>query len=314
MKIYKVLMVILSLFCLDVYASDIQKEYALEGKVKEVKEEGFVEPIYVRINNETISRDQYTIKLIANPNNFPFSSEKQGSVFTDIFKDLFEKERILIVINDYNKKYENLVGDFERSDFRQLEDNQGLFGVYFKEYKYSKNMFLYPLFMENEVYFITPADKEIDVNVKEDLSKYKGIYVKEDTFSDFVLKDFSKLNIKEVKTWDEAFEKLMTFEVDYMVASYYPSQIKLYKAGLRKYVKFSIDPVWKMPMFIRLSASVIEHPRIVRLKKYLRSDDYKKLRDKTLNNLLELYKENTKGVIPPQYIKNTTPKDDEQVK
>ena len=164
------------------------------------------------------------------------------------------------------------------------------------------------------MYFITPADKEIDVNVKEDLSKYKGIYVKEDTFSDFVLKDFSKLNIKEVKTWDEAFEKLMTFEVDYMVASYYPSQIKLYKAGLRKYVKFSIDPVWKMPMFIRLSASVIEHPRIVRLKKYLRSDDYKKLRDKTLNNLLELYKENTKGVIPPQYIKNTTPKDDEQVK
>jgi hypothetical protein len=53
-------------------------------------------------------------------------------------------------------------------------------------------------------------------------------------------------------------------------------------------------------------------PRIAQLKKYLKSNRYKSVRDEIFTKMLEGYKENTKGVVPPQYINSSaTPKEGE---
>jgi hypothetical protein len=45
----------------------------------------------------------------------------------------------------------------------------------------------------------------------------------------------------------------------------------------------------------------MEHVRIKEFSKYIKTKEYKKKRDDALNEVLEYYKENTKGVVPPTY-------------
>ena len=63
-------------------------------------------------------------------------------------------------------------------------------------------------------------------------------------------------------------------------------------------------------MFIRAMPGLAEHPRMEYLKKYLRSSRYKKVRDEALQELLDIYRENTKGIVPPTYV-NTVPDNQE---
>ena len=55
------------------------------------------------------------------------------------------------------------------------------------------------------------------------------------------------------------------------------------------------------------------------LQKILNAPKYKTIKEKVLNNLLEIYKENTNGIVPPTYIKaeeekseETLPEDEEK--
>ena len=124
----------------------------------------------------------------------------------------------------------------------------------------------------------------------------------QDKVSQKIEKDFTRYNISSIETYDKAFEELLTGRVDFVVASYYKSQIFLYEKGLRKYVNYSVNPLWKMPLFIKLSPKAISHSRIVYLKNYIKSQKYKTKRDEALEEMLNFYKENTKGVVPPTYI------------
>lgn len=74
------------------------------------------------------------------------------------------------------------------------------------------------------------------------------------------------MGIKEAKDYPEAYRQLLSGEADYVVGTYYPSQIELYKLGIRDYVVYSKAPVWKMPMFIRAMPGLAEHPRMEYLK------------------------------------------------
>ena len=305
MRLFSFLTMFCCFFCLNLKAETVDNAEIYTRK------NGYKEPVYIN-EKKDIYKDQFNLFMLAKPNNFPFSSEEYGSIFNKIFRDLFDSEHILITISSYSRDFSSIEEEFERRDYSYLGGYRGLLGVYYKEYKYSKNDFIYPSIMENNVHFITPEDKDLDVKEKEDLKKYRGIYVKEDSFSDFVLSEFARLNIKEVESWDEAFKQMMTSEVDFMVGSYYPSQVALYKVGLRSYVRYSVDPIWKMPMFIRLDAEYLNKPRVVQLKKYLKSNRYKKVRDEAFTKMLEDYKENTKGIVPPQYINSSsTPQSEE---
>jgi hypothetical protein len=272
-----------------------------------IKKYGYNKPFYSNLIREGIAADQYNLYFIADPDSFPFYSNEQGSVFYKVFSDLMNKEHIAIRIRETGKDYNTVVNEFEKilsEEGKKISGIDAIFGVEFDNVQYSTNKFLYPSFAENKIHLITPNDKIIKISSKNELKNYKGLYVAQDKVSKTIEKDFIRHGITKAETYDQAFEELLTGKVDFIVSSFYKSQIFLYQKGLRNFVNYSVNPVWKMPLFIKFAPRAITHQRIGDLKKYISSQEYKDKRDEALNEVLEFYKENTKGVIPPTYVKN----------
>ena len=301
MKIIKIMVCVLSVVW-GISANATEDIISLKGK--EIF--GYNQPYYHFDDAQYGWKDRYNIVALVNPNNFPVSSYEQGSVFTKIFDDLAKKEHIVISFY-YPRDYQTSIENFEKKIVDSFSGANTVFGVYYENIPYSKNEYIYPTFFENQIHIITAAQKKANMNNKEDLKNYKGVYAATDNFSSFILKEFANLGIKQVKDFPEAYKALLSGEADYIAGSYYPGIIEAYKLGIRDYVVFSKDAVWKIPMFIRAFPEVARHPRIAYLKRYFKSQRYKKIRDEALQELVDIYKENTKGIVPPTYIKIATP-------
>ena len=276
--------------------------YNLDYKTLEV--ESYKQPVYSFTFRKDAFVDQYNLYVYADPDNFPISSAKQGSIFSEIFSDLLNDEHIGIFLYYTNGSYEKEVNDYEKVLREEEKYRLGIAGIFAQPYevvKYSRNEFLYPAIFENNIHLITTQDKKIDVGVKEDLKKYKGVYAKQDKLGATIEKEFKTLNIDAKETFDEAFEALLTGQADFMVGSYYRCQIELYKKGVRKYVNYSSTPIWKVALFFKFAPAVFNHKRLSTIRKYIKSPEFKQKRDKALSEILEYYKENTKGIIPPTY-------------
>lgn len=261
---------------------------------------GFEQPKYEDMG--VYEKNTLILTVLAKNDDFPLSSVEQGSVFNKIFLDL-QKYHIANIIFVYpGSDYHEQVESFERGELIEINAR---FGVYFEEYPYSKNEYLYPAVFENKVYIITSARNKLTLNDKGELKNYKGLYIKKDNVSSYVLKEFIDLGMTETTTYSEAYQKLLTGEADYIAASYYPSLIALYKEGIRDYVVYSKAPVWKMSMFLRVKPNVKAHPKYEMLQKYLRSSQFKKTREDAFNEVIEIYKNTTSGIVPPTYIKST---------
>ena len=252
--------------------------------------------------DENLGNSKVILTALADSENFPFSSKLQGSVFYKIFNSIKENAKIHIEILYKPEKYVDLVQDFERGE--QVEFN-ALWGVYYKEMPYSRNQYVYPALMTNNIHLITAVQKKLDISKKEDLKDYKGMRVRTDKVSNIVAREFSSMNLKVAEDFDKAYEELLTGKIDYIVASYYPSLIAAYTLGIKKYLAYSREPLWRMPIFIRYHVNLKNKPEMKALSGYLSSPQYKKLREEIFQELIDVYKNNTEGVVPPTYIQFT---------
>lgn len=302
MKIFAILILIL-LGVSATQAIDIE----MFGKEKY----GFNQPKYLEPSwNDVIRVEGVKIlNALAADNHFPFSSAEQGSVFTKIFEIIPEKTETTILIYCDNKNYKNTVTDFERG---YTQNPNALFGVYYEEVPYSKNQFIYPAFFVNNVHIIYSNRNKLSISNKSELKNYKGVHASTDRVSKTVAAEFNALGIKEVDDLSKAFEELLTGKADYIAAGYYPSLIELYKLGIKDYVVYSKNPVWKMPMFIKVDSKTKKDVRIQELERYLRSKSYIERREKALEELVEIYEENTRGIVPPTYISDTSNKEEQE--
>lgn len=295
-----ILMLSLSIFCaVNAQAYDIK----MFGK----GEYGFSQPKYEKAKEEGGWRRALVIHAIADSDDFPFSSKRQGSIFNKIFVDFVEQVPVKIVLH-YPKDYKSSTQDFEHGiniNF-DLDEVNANFNIYYENRPYSKNQYIYPAIYDNNIHIITPVQNKLELTDKDSLKKYNGIRSVTDKISTFVAKDYANLNIKEAKDYPEAFELLLTGKADYLVGNYYTSMIAAYKLGIRDYITYSQNPVWKMPAFIRITPSLKKKPEMEVITKYFKSSRYKKIRDAAFKELLEIYKENTKGIVPPTYIKTIT--------
>lgn len=268
---------------------------------------GFNLPKYIESETKG-GRDIFEIKLIADKNNFPLSSEKQGSIFYKIFESAIQAG--IKITFEYPKDYQEALSEFERRT--PGNNTQAAFGMDYEKNPYSRNEYIYPAFFENNIYIITSAQNRLDLQNKESLKNYKGIYVKTDHISKVVAKKFASLNMTEVESYTKAYEMLLSEQSDYIAGSYYPSQIEAYMLGIRNYLTYSIAPVWKIPLFIKAKPELKNNPNTKRLEKYLKSPQYKKTREDAFAELIEIYKENTQGVVPPTYINQNIDIDENQ--
>lgn len=259
---------------------------------------GFDQPKYEELSYTEDKRDEGRIFALADSENFPLSSIEQGSVFNKVFLDLFDLEGIKIILQYDRRNYADSVIDFERGVLRNIEAR---FGVYYQDMPYSRNEYVYPALFENKIYIITSAKMKISLNGKAELKNYKGVYVIKDKLPDYIFREFNSLGMQKVENWENAYEQLLTGRADYVAASYYPSLLEAYKLGIRDYITYSKNPVWKIAMFLRVTPKVMKKPVITKIKAYLKSPHYKKVRDDAFEELIQIYKKNTEGIVPPTF-------------
>lgn len=273
---------------------------------------GFEQPKYYE-NYERIDwRKGLNIDALANHKNFPFSSNEQGSVFNKIFLDLAEKTYIKISIKYNPREYASEITRFEQGKLGKGDINSR-FGVYYDNFPYSKNEFIYPAFFENKIYVITATGTKFNLQGKDALKTYKGVYSVTDYLPKYVLRDFEALGLQKVESFEKAFEILLKGEADYLAGSYYPSMIEAYKIGVRNYLTYSKNPVWKAAMFFRGTPELMKDERLKYLQKYLKSPEYKKIKNDAFQELLDIYKRNTAGIVPPTYVNTDIIEDEVEI-
>ena len=64
-------------------------------------------------------------------------------------------------------------------------------------------------------------------------------------------------------------------------------------------------------MFFRVLPDVMDDKSTEELRKYLKSARYKKVRDEAFKELVQIYEENTRGIVPPTYISAAPVQEDE---
>lgn len=278
---------------------------AYDIKMFGIDKYGFNQPKYLE-DKAKITRKTLIIQAIADADNFPLSSSEQGSIFNKIFENSAERTGVKISLVYPSKDYALAIQNFERN---KGDGINARFGVYFKEIPYSHNQYVYPAFFDNNVHVIFSTQNKPNIENKEQLKQYKGVCAATDKIAENVKREMNELGVKEVENLAKAFETLLTGEADYILASYYPSLLEAYKLGIKNYIVISKNPLWKMPLFIRVTPQIKRHKYMENFERYLRSSEYKNKRDKAFDELVEIYKENTRGIVPPTYIKSTEEKE-----
>ena len=274
------------------------------GNIKMFGKEDFGYNIPQYKKNKEYKNIKFRINAIAHSDNFPISSSLQGTILSDAIDDLAENYDILINLVHFEDEYDAKIDEFEKN-IKKEGVNHGLltgsFGVAYDSHLYSKNKYIFPAFFEDNLHLITQVGSSIEIKTTKDLSKHKGVYVKKGQKSSKIIKDLSKMNIAPVETYSKAFELLLTGKVDYIIGSYYSSQIEAYRLGVRNFLVYSKTAIWKNPLFIRVAPDIYSENYIKIIKNYFGSKKYKDNRDASLKRVLEIYRENTQGVVPPMY-------------
>lgn len=263
---------------------------------------GYEQPKYEEDYAEKGLNKAFRIVTLADSNDFPLSSDEQGSVFNKIFLDMEQAIGIQISLKYSRGDYQEYIDNFERENKVFLDDITARFAVPYDEYPYSKNSYIYPAFFENKIHLLMSVNNKLSLQGKNSLKNYKGVYVKTDKYPKYTIREFNSLGITESPNYDDALEKLLTGKIDYIAANYYPSLIETYKKGVRDFVVYSKAPVWKISLFLRGLPSLVEDKRLNKLGSYLKSSRYKQVRDDAFAELIEIYKKNTQGILPPKYI------------
>lgn len=291
--------IILAILMCFFYISDVKSSnIKMYGK----ETYGYDQPKYIENYTEKNTRKVMRIVALADSDDFPISSAEQGSVFNKIFLDMEKNAGVQISLKYSNQDYQDYVDNFERGNQVYIDNVTARFAVPYEDYPYSKNSYIYPAFFENKIYLLMSDNNKLSIQGKDTLKNYKGVYVKTDKFPKYILKEFNALGVSESPDYDDAIEKLLTGKIDYITANYYPSLIETYKKGVRNFVAYSKTPVWKISLFLRGLPGLVQDKRLNKLKSYLKSDHYKQVRDEAFAELIEIYRKNTQGILPPKYI------------
>lgn len=221
----------------------------------------------------------------------------QHSVFSKAAHQFFPREGYLL-------KYKA----FKSAQDAATATRQGKVDVFFGAY-YASDMFegldfVFPAVLNNPVHLMMTPDKISQIQNLDDLKNFKGIYSQEETFSDYMLKNFENSGVQSVSTTDDAYRMLILGEADYILGSSYYNRICLAEKGLKGYITFSKTPLWNMPLFFGISkASKNSKQFSAYFKKMLSNENFKTKILQDLKQAVEEIEAQSQGVVPPMYIR-----------
>lgn len=219
------------------------------------------------------------------------------TVFDDAVDDLSQVGNFDIKYS-FESDYDNIIMSVKQGKIDIL------LGMYYDTKKYKNIEYIYPAVLNNPVYLIvTPQNRSL-ISSSEDLKNFKGTYIAGEHFSDYMLNNFKVNNIVATDSAFEAYKKLLTGEVDYIIGSYYYNYVKVCELGLKNYVAFSQSALWNMPIFLGVSKASKYYKKISSILRKLAVDD--KFTASINQSLVSTVKEaevKYQGVVPPSFVK-----------
>lgn len=237
---------------------------------------------------------------------FPFGYKVIGTDATDtlgsVFRDVFTKLKpsnisIAIAYNYFNTTREAAL------DMKSGKTHV-FFGAFYATSLFDDFDFIYPAVLNDPIHLMMLPERINEIKSIEDLKKFKGIYVQSEMFSTYILNVFEDLSLTPVETNDEAYQKLLLGEADFMLGSFYYQYVKVIESGLKGYIAFSSRPLWNMPMFIALSKR-LENRKSVHeyFRKIVSNEAFKQKLLERIKQIIEDKEEEFIGAVPPMYIK-----------
>ena len=182
--------------------------------------------------------------------------------------------------------------------------NQLFIGAYPETKMFRKLHLLYPAAVSNQIHVITLPETNEKIKSTADLQNLKGAAIKTEYLSDFVMRKIKPLNLLYVDTPLEAYEKLFTSEVDYLIGSIYYNKIEASKYGIEQYLSYSTAPIFKIPVFL---ATCEKLPRRAEFEKALKEEmsrpEFSEGIKAAISRIIEKEIEKNQGVVPPAFAK-----------
>lgn len=177
-------------------------------------------------------------------------------------------------------------------------------GAFYATTSFEDFEFVFPAILNNPIHLMMLPDRINEVKTVEDLKNLKGVYVKTEMFSTYMLNVFEDLSLTPVENTDEAYRQLLVGDIDFILGSFYYQYIKVLETGLKGYIAFSSHPLWKMPMFIALSKRLENRKAVSEyFRKIILEETFKETILARIKQTIEEKEEEFLGAVPPMYIK-----------
>lgn len=238
----------------------------------------------------------------------PFSYYIEPKKSTDIYQfrsaflqptiDIMKKYGFAIIPYLYmgNVNFNQIILDI-RSGETQL-----FFGAYSNTKMFNGIDLLYPASISNPIHVITLPNTQDKIKSSKDLANLKGAVSKTEYLSDYVLRKIKPLNLAYLESPYEAYEKLFTGEIDYLLGGLYYNKIMGSRYGIEQYLAFSTKPLLKIPVFMALSKITPLHSQYKKaFEKEIADPKFATAVKKEILRIVEEEITQNSGIVPPAF-------------
>jgi ABC-type amino acid transport substrate-binding protein len=230
---------------------------------------------------------------------FGYQDQKTGEFQTVLQPalDLFKKDaNVKLVFKGTRTSLDEITQKLRQGDI------DFIIGAYYHTNAFQGIQLLYPAAFLNPISIVTLPQNRQKITSTNDLPNLKGVRCSCEIMSDFVEREMSGLNLVEVDTPYEMFEKLFTRQVDYIVSSYYFIRIEAIKLGIQRQIAPSKQVVWNIPMFVGVSKASRNRALIAkRLTSYLNNKSITDSMDAHLQEILLEFEKQYQGRVPETF-------------
>ncbi len=220
-----------------------------------------------------------------------------GSVFENVLQKFFEGDTYTL---EY-KLYDDLK---EAATSVRLGQTDIFIGAYYASKTFDGIDYVFPAAFENPVHILMSAQSTNTIKSMADLENLKGIYNKQEHFSDFVMQNFERMHLSGVENADEAYRMLLTGEADYMLGSYYYNYVKTVEMGLKSDLVFSANALWNMPMFFAVSQMCDKKDSLVaHLTRAVTNPEFSETLVRDIKETIKNFEIQHQGIVAPAYIR-----------
>lgn len=214
------------------------------------------------------------------------------------------------------KKYRFKIKPYSENNFHDLTLAQRILrvrsgqanmflGAYSDTKMYTGLKMIFPAVISNPIHIITLPNTKEKIKNSNDLLSLKGMAIKTEYFSDFVMRKIEPLKLQYAETPYEAYEKLFTGEIDYILGSLYYNKIMASRLGIERYLSYSATPMYKIPVFIALS----KQTKLYTLYNNMFHSEFAKVEfgDEVKKEILRFVNkeiEKNAGVVPPAFARH----------